>query len=238
MTDLLQVATDNAATMWLRLAAARGYETHLGSGFTAVTGRDRVGRRILTRSPSPDRAAVRELVSDWTGPLVIEDSYSTVPVPDLTTELTARQMPVMVRHDRRPVTPLHLPVRRVRSEVDLRLAERLIVTGFTLGAFQPYQDGAAFPSSMLDDEAVAFFVVERDGEPAGACLTVTDDRATGFYWVTTMPEHRSHGVGRALMHGAIADLDADTITLTASKAGQPLYESMDFDVVGLSSWWS
>jgi hypothetical protein len=28
------------------------------------------------------------------------------------------------------------------------------------------------------------------------------------------------------------------VTLVASIAGRPLYESMDFDLLGVSSWWS
>src|SRR5262245_11137638 len=50
MTDLYAVAADNAATMWLKLGAARGYQPLHGDGFIAVSGADRQGRRIMTLS--------------------------------------------------------------------------------------------------------------------------------------------------------------------------------------------
>jgi GNAT superfamily N-acetyltransferase len=243
MIDQLPIATDNAVAMWLALAAARGYEQERGDGFVCVTGSDRVGRRILTVNSTPDVSAIADRVAGATGRLVVEDSYGELDVPALTTGLSSRQMPVMVRHAKHALPAASMPVRRVRTEPDLRLAERLIVTGFTLDAFEPYQPGLAFPTALLDNSAVAFFVADRDGaEPgtdaAGACLTVTESGVTGFYWVTTMPDHRSRGVGRALMNGAITDLGAETVTLTASKAGRPLYESMAFDIAGWSTWWS
>ena len=36
MTDLFSVAADNAATMWLKLGAARGYEPVHGDGFIHI----------------------------------------------------------------------------------------------------------------------------------------------------------------------------------------------------------
>jgi len=238
MTDLFSVAADNAATMWLKLGAARGYEPVHGDGFIAVSGADRQGRRIMTLAERSDLGAIRDLVHSAPGRVVVEDPFGTVPVADITDRLSVRQMPVMARHGKPALAAPSMPVRRASGSADLRTAERLITTGFALENFLPWRPGEAFPDALADDPAVAFFIAERDGDPAGACLTVTDDAATGFYWVTTMPEHRSRGVGRALMHGAIAELRPDVVTLVASIAGRPLYESMDFDLLGVSSWWS
>jgi ribosomal protein S18 acetylase RimI-like enzyme len=79
--------------------------------------------------------------------------------------------------------------------------------------------------------------VWREGEVAGACLTVEADDAVGVYWVTTLPEHRSRGVGRALMNGVLNEFSRPA-TLSATRAGIPLYESLGFTVVTSATWWS
>lgn len=73
--------------------------------------------------------------------------------------------------------------------------------------------------------------------PAGACLTVSDDSTVGLYWMTTLPEHRSRGVGRALLHGALNHQADLPMTLTAARAGRPLYDSLGFVPVADARWW-
>jgi GNAT superfamily N-acetyltransferase len=136
----------------------------------------------------------------------------------------------------RPIT--ETDVTHVAGEDDLRVAERIIVTGFTLDRFLPYQPGRAFPTGLLRHDGVGFFVIARDGEPAGACLTVTDGGAAGVYWVTTMPDQRSHGLGRRLMSAVLKRFEDVPVTLTASRVGKPLYDSLGFQTVAHSTWWS
>jgi GNAT superfamily N-acetyltransferase len=113
-----------------------------------------------------------------------------------------------------------------------------MVNGFPLERFLPYEPAVAFPPSLLDRDGVDFFLLRRNAEPAGACLTVADDKVGGVYWVTTLPSHRSQGVGRALMHAVLNHFADRPVTLTASMAGRPLYDSMGFETVALATWWS
>ncbi len=251
-TDQLRLAAANAAAMWNAVAMSRGYVVERGDGFFDLRDRARLGRRILTTSPDADREAIGQRVDRWTGRVVVEDAFSRIGVSDLpgaaSGRLASRQLPVMVRSGgpnlptpNLPTPDLptpDLPVRPAGSATDLLLAERTIVTGFPLEPFLPYQPGSMFGRGLLDHAGVRFFLAGRDGVPAGACLAVDDGEAVGFYWVTTMPEHRSNGVGRSLMYGAIAALPDRPITLTASSAGRPLYESMGFTVAGTATWWS
>jgi ribosomal protein S18 acetylase RimI-like enzyme len=80
--------------------------------------------------------------------------------------------------------------------------------------------------------------VWRDGVVAGVCLTVESDDAAGVYWVTTLPEHRSRGVGRALMHAVLNEFPVLPMTLSATEVGRPLYDSLGFSVVTQAAWWS
>ncbi|WP_410674868.1 GNAT family N-acetyltransferase [Amycolatopsis sp. cmx-4-68] len=62
-------------------------------------------------------------------------------------------------------------------------------------------------------------------------------RVGGVYWVTTRPEHRSKGVGLALMHAVLRHFDDLPVTLTASRAGKALYDKLGFTTLGDAHWW-
>jgi GNAT superfamily N-acetyltransferase len=142
----------------------------------------------------------------------------------------------MIRYPGEPVAPPAIDVRRVETPAQLRIAERIVVDGFALERFQPYEPGVAFPDPLLG--LVELFVADLDGEPAGACLTVPEDDVAGVYWVTTMPRFRSRGLGRALMHAVLRRYDDRPVTLAASRLGRPLYESLGFDDLGDAWWWT
>lgn len=234
----VHLATQNAAEMWTAVAHARGYALVRHAGYLLIDD-SRLGLRCLVLSATPgDTTEVVDRIRGRTGgPILVEDPFGAV---DLTPMgLNPRQLPVMMRPPtKRPGDRPGIDIVRVRAAAQLDTAERVIVDGFPLEAFAPHQPGEAFPAQMLDCDGVDFFVAERDGVPVGACLTVDDGDVCGFYWVTTLAEHRSTGVGRALMYGALAQLPPRPVTLTASRAGRPLYESMGFDTLALSTWWS
>jgi len=229
-------ATQNAAAMWTAVGRARGYELVNGDGYLLIDD-ERLGLRCLLLSATPGDLSVptSHVLARAGGPVTVEDPFGGVDLASI--GLHARQLPVMGRPSG-PAEPAGLDVVRVVTPEQLRVAERIIVDGFPLEQFAPYREGEAFPSSMLQQAGVAFFIAEQEGEPVGACLTLDDGVVCGFYWVTTAPEHRSTGVGRALMNGALAQLPPRPITLTASRAGRPLYESMAFTHLGTSTWWS
>ncbi|WP_432991415.1 GNAT family N-acetyltransferase [Dactylosporangium sp. CA-233914] len=230
--DAVELAARNTAVFWARVAQARGYAVARGDGWAAVTGDARMGRRVVTVGEA-DPAAVRELAVR-PGRVAVEDAFGGV---DLGAEgFTSRQLPVMIRYPGAPVGEPRVPVRRVAAGEDLRTAERLVVEGFDLVHFQPYEPGVVFPDALLEDTEV--YLAHLDGAPAGACLAVPQDEVVGVYWVTSMPEFRSRGVGRSLMHALLRRFDDRPMVLTASRAGRPLYESLAFATVADANWWT
>lgn len=234
--DDLRLANRNAAALWTALAEARGHPLTRRPGFLAVHGSERAGLRILLLDPAPDpddRAELTELVRR-AGRITVEDPYGGLDLTPL--GLTPRSLPVMIRRPA-PVPDPALPVAPVERPDQLAIAEDVVVHGFPLEAFRPRRPGEAFPDALLDRPEVRFFVTYRDGVPAGACLTVRDDGAVGLYWMTTLSEHRSRGVGRALLHGVLSHLGDVPMTLTAARAGRPLYDSLGFVPVADATWW-
>lgn len=131
-----------------------------------------------------------------------------------------------------------MDVIRVRGEDDLRAAERAVIAGFELTRFEPYRGGELFPMALLDQPGVDVFVAYLDGEVAGACVTIEANGYGSHYWVGTPPAFRSRGVGRAVMLGSLAHLVDLPVTLTSSRLGLPLYESLGFTAAAPSTWWS
>jgi GNAT superfamily N-acetyltransferase len=234
----LQLAVDNATAFWTALGETRGHQVLLRPGFLGVRGSERSGMRLLVRSAeisADDMAELTELARSG-GRVVVEDAYGVVDMTDA--GMTMRQLPVMIRRPGEAMPAPKLDVVRVESREQLELAEYIVVHGFTLDHLQPYQAGEAFPKGLLDRDDVELYTISREGTPAGACFTVLTGETAGIYWVTTLPEHRSRGVGRELMHAVLADLKDLPVTLTAAKAGKPLYDSLGFQAITQSSWWS
>ncbi|WP_018350265.1 GNAT family N-acetyltransferase [Longispora albida] len=240
----LYLATESFASMWTAMARAGGRLLADRPGFLACGPAEPGTPRILLRSGTPGADEVAELTAlaaAWRadgGEVVVEDPFSAL-TPDPALGLTPRQLPVMIRYpkalDRREIPGV--TVRRVDA-ASLATAERVIVEGFPLEPFAPYVPAQAFPPAMLDQQGTGFFLAEIDGVAAGACLTVGNGQTLGVYWMSTLPEHRSRGVGRALMY-AVLDLAAGLpVALVAAKPGRPLYESLGFDLITHSTWWA
>ncbi|GAA1612748.1 GNAT family N-acetyltransferase [Actinoplanes couchii] len=243
----------NSAAFWAATGRSRGHEVIAGSGFLAVAGDQRAGLRVLIQDPAVAVDQIGDLVRGAPGPINIEDPFGTSDLTHL--DLRHWQMPVMLR-DPAPVahpamevvrvhggaaTPDGAPVpggASVPGGADLRAAERAVIAGFEMSRFEPYRAGEVFPAALLEEPGVDVFVARLDGVVAGACVTVVDAGIGSHYWVATPPEFRSRGVGRALMLGSLAHLAGIPVTLTASKLGRPLYESLGFTAVAMSTWWA
>ncbi|MEU8634615.1 GNAT family N-acetyltransferase [Amycolatopsis sp. NPDC048633] len=229
----LSQASENAVAMWTALARARGDHVREHPAFTAIDGRR---FRIMVRTDAPSGTDVGELteVADEMRrngrTVVVEDPFRVLDLRGI--GMTARQLPVMARE------PADVPdepsVARIHTPADLRKAEDIIVHGFPLEEYQPLEAGTVFPAEVRNQ---AFFLKDglKDGE--GACLTMADEEVGGVYWVTTKPEHRSKGVGRALMHAVLRHFDDRPVTLTASRSGKALYDKLGFTTLGDADWW-
>ncbi|MDQ7805105.1 GNAT family N-acetyltransferase [Amycolatopsis sp. A133] len=231
LTERLRQASDNAIALWTTLARARGDDVFHHPAFTAIDGRR---FRIMLRTDAPDAAAVADLTElararrgDGRA-VVVEDPFRVLDLGAL--GMTAGQLPVMVREP--GPAPAPDGVERVETPAELAGAEDVVVHGFPLEEYQPYRPGTVFPPGLLD-QATAFF---RKGT-AGACLAMAHGGVGGVYWVTTMPEHRSRGIGRELMHAVLRHFDDLPVTLTASRSGRPLYDKLGFATLGDANWW-
>lgn len=237
-----QLACANAASWWSELARAREHALIQRRGYLWVPGSVRAGLRIMVLRPGLDPAEIDEitaLAASWPAGsrLVVEDPYSVL---DLTSiGLRPSRQPVMLREPA-PITGTpRVPVSLVGTEDELGVAERTIVDAFRMTRFLPYRRGECLAAAMAQRPGLDFHLARREsGEPAGACASFFDGTVGGIYWVGTLPEHRSHGVGRAVMISALRHLGPDVpATLTATAAGQPLYESLGFRTVAESTWW-
>ncbi|PSL57726.1 acetyltransferase (GNAT) family protein [Saccharothrix carnea] len=232
MSASLHLAVRNAAVLTTALARTRGHDLITRPSFLAMSGPTLL--RVLAVRPDPDPddfAELALLVKRAEARVVVEDSFNTIDGAAL--GLTARHLPVMFR-PAHPAPPPALEVREVRTAREWAVAEQVVVDGFPMPGFPT---GNALPSALKDRAGFRVRTAWREGVVAGACLTVEADDAVGVYWVTTLPEHRSRGVGRALMHAVIDEFPLP-MTLSATTAGLPLYESVGFSTVTRATWWS
>ncbi len=226
----------NSAAFWAATGKARGEQVVHRPGYLATVGGPRAGTRVLIQEPGLGAEEVDEitsLVREAAGPVDVEDPYSATDLGHL--GLRSWQMPVMVRPPG-PVASAGLVVVRAVDHDSLSAAERIVIDSFGLARFQPHRPGDLFPPALLEDGDVYLALV--DDEPAGACITVFADGVGSHYWVGTTDAFRSRGVGRAVMLASMAPLGDRPLTLTASRLGRPLYESLGYAVAGMSTWYS
>lgn len=228
----------NSAAFWNATGLARGHEVIRRRSFLAVNGDERSGLRILMQSPNPgseDLAELTALVRRSGGPVDAEDPFSSADLSHL--GLAPRQMPIMLRQPGPAPVPT-MDVIRVDRNDHLQTAERIVIEGFSLTRFQPHRPGEIFPPALAGYPGVDLFLAVHRGAPIGACVAVVNDGFGSLYWVATLPDHRSRGVGRALMHASLAHLRGLPVTLTSSRLGKPLYESLGFTPATAATWWS
>ncbi|MFF8710064.1 GNAT family N-acetyltransferase [Streptomyces sp. NPDC015184] len=228
----------NSAAFWTAAGRCRGHEVVRRRGFVAVDGGDRAGLRLLIQEPGLDPgelAELGELVHRAKGPVNAEDPFSSTDLGHL--GMRSWRMPVMLRRPG-PVGEPALDVIRVRRPEDLQAAERIVIESFEPAGFEPYHPGELFPMTLIGQPGVDVFVARYEGVAAGACVSVVDGGVGSHYWVGTSSAFRSRGVGRAVMLGALAHLADLPNTLTASKLGRPLYESLGYTVAAPSTWWA
>ncbi|MFD5435199.1 GNAT family N-acetyltransferase [Kitasatospora sp. NPDC127067] len=228
----------NSAAFWTLTGLCRGHEVIRRRGFVAVDGDARAGLRILIQEPDLDPgelAEVSELTRRAAGPVNVEDPFGSTDLNHL--GMRNWQMPIMLRQPG-PVGEPALDVIRARQSEDLQAAERVVIEGFELDGFEPHRPGELFPTALIEQSGVDVFVATLDGVAAGACVSVVADGVGSHYWVGTSSAFRSRGVGRAVMLGALAHLADLPATLTASKLGRPLYESLGYVTATPSTWWA
>ncbi|MFG2918983.1 GNAT family N-acetyltransferase [Kitasatospora sp. NPDC048298] len=254
----LERANDNAAAFWLAQARVHGWRSRTRPGLTAVRCArtpDDAHRIVVTRpyeEPSSLEQELADLMVEWsTIRCTVEDPYGGLDLSGLgATRMPI--MPVMVR-DPGPVegettalpvvSEAHgggvLTVDEARDGDSFAMVERTIVEGFPLPARQPWARGEALPERLLDVPGWRGWLGRVDGAVAGTCLTYDDGRATGVYWVATLPDRRGRGAARAVLRTALAHAHPDRpATLVATSLGEPLYRKLGFVEVARTCWWT
>ncbi|MFI1992088.1 GNAT family N-acetyltransferase [Actinoplanes sp. NPDC020271] len=215
----------NAAAMIPGLAReVHEHDGHLHAELPAVT-------RILLRRP----ASIGPLIEGVSGPVVVEDVFGS-PEPD--PSVTVTRMPVMVRP---PGPPAQSPVPgvvEVSGEDELAVAERVMIDGFPLRRYQPVVRGHALPPRILGLPGWRFWLAYSKGSPAAAAYTFDDGTAVGLYWLATLPEFRSRGLGRAILNRAFDAHPEQPFALVATDAGRPLYEKLGFHTTAMANWYT
>ncbi len=238
LDDVPLLQARNSAAFWAATGRARGDEVISRRGYLAVVGSPRAGTRVLIQEPDLDRDEIDEitaLVRQAEGPVDLEDPFSAADLAHL--GLRNWQMPVMGRPPG-PAAPPALDAVLARDADSLAAAEQVVIESFGLTRFQPPRPGDLFPPALVEQGDAVVHLVLVDDQPAGACVTMFADGVGSHYWVGTTEAFRSRGVGRAVMLASIADLRHHPLTLTASRLGRPLYESLGYAVAGMSTWYS
>jgi GNAT superfamily N-acetyltransferase len=175
-------------------------------------------------------AAVDELYASGDAGEVL--LFSAWPTPDLRAygwQLEGHP-PVMMRAPgpasvRRPADDL--AVEEVRDAAGLWAFEQVLVRGYPLEV-SDLRPGCVFDDAVLEDGRLRCWVGWRDGEPVSAASTFVDCGVNDVTLLATLPAHRGHGYGEALMWPATtADPDLPALLLS-SDDGRPVYERMGY----------
>jgi GNAT superfamily N-acetyltransferase len=120
---------------------------------------------------------------------------------------------------------------------DLVAAERILISIFPPPVTAEDPRGRVQPARVLELPGWRLWLGYRGGVPAGAAYTYHDGTSLGVYQVGTLPEHRGHGVARAIVSAILGAYPTDTASLTATDQGRPLYETLGFKPVSAAVWW-
>jgi len=175
-------------------------------------------------------------VSEPAPGVILEDSFGA-PIPHLPETVTIKHMPVMLRPAgaTAPFERGGVDVVRVSTLDDLAVAEQVIARGFSVE--DPVGAGELLPPAVLGVAGWHVWLARRDGNPGAGCFTYDDGASVGVYLLATVPEHRSAGLGRAIMTSAVNRNPDRPTTLVATEAGAPLYRSMGFVDVCAAVWY-
>ena len=235
----------NAAAMWTSLAPWLWPVPGTAPGVAAVDiPAQRAGRIILRWRGAAGSGQPGALLraAGLHGRAVVEDSFGDLALrrgrDARDGDVRVDRMPLMLRPADGAVAPGNgAAVVLVAGQEALAQAERVIVDGFPRPALQPYRPGRMLPPQVLTTPGWRTWLAYRDGRPAAACCTYDNGAALGVYWLATLPEHRSAGLGRAVMRAALAASPGRAAVLVATAAGTPLYSSLGFATVSEAAWY-
>lgn len=235
----------NAAAMWEALAKGHGALLVGTEAVRVVAPSPYHALRAIVLDPYLDReatiAAIVQTVLEDSGVArrVVEDASGVL---DLAPYGLAERfrLTVMAREPGPVPAPDAGPDVRVIAVADQRSlveAEQILMTVFPPPAPPAYLRGRIQPVRVLELPGWQVWLGYREGVPAGAAYTYHDGAGVGVYQVSTLPEHRGHGIGRTLMDAILHAYPDDVVTLSATGQGRRLYDALGFQVCSEAIWW-
>jgi GNAT superfamily N-acetyltransferase len=240
--DGAELYAGNAVAMWASLAPWSRLVPGTPPGVAVIDiPAQRAGRILLRRPGAADPGQIGALatVAAGRGRVVVEDSFGDLVLP-LAGPVTVDRMPLMLRAaggmaaaaDRAGTR-----VTRVAGRDTLAIAEQVIVDGFPRQVPRPYPPGLILPPQMLTAPGWAIWLAYHGGDPGAAVCSYDDGAALGIYWLATLPQHRSRGLGRAVMTAALGACPGRPAVLVATAAAESLYSSLGFTAVAEAAWY-
>jgi ribosomal protein S18 acetylase RimI-like enzyme len=242
----------NTAEMWASLAPWSCVTSGAAPGLVVVDIPAQRATRVILRQPlTAGTGQISALMGRPAerGRVVVEDSFDSLALP-AGDGVTVDRYPLMIRPPA-AIEPLpgrdpggagagnaaRVHVVQAADGQTLAQAERVIVDGFPRRALQPFRPGRMLPPLVLTIPGWQTWLAYHDGEPAAACCTFDDGAALGINWLAALPQHRSHGLGRAVLCAALGLFAQRPAVLVATKAGVSLYSSLGFRTVTEAAWY-
>ena len=129
-----------------------------------------------------------------------------------------------------------LEVKRVETPELLTQAEDLLETGFAM----PRDITESYTKSAFGNPNSYRYILFDDGIPVSTSHFIRTDKFLGCFDVATPPEHQRKGYGDQLMSWALgthAAMGDELVVLQASKAGQSLYRTHNFQFLEFAQGW-
>jgi GNAT superfamily N-acetyltransferase len=240
-----QVHARNAAAMWEALSKGYGALLVGTEEVRIVAPSPYHALRAIVIDPDANRpatiAAIVETVLAESGRprRVVEDTSGVLDLSGHGLEIRFG-LTVMARAPGSQGIELTVPTVHVVPVVEpctLIAAERILMAVFPPPGPPPDLQGRVQPPRVLDIPGWRVWLAYRDEVPAGAAYTFHDGTSLGVYQVATLPEHRGHGVARALMTAILRAYPTDVVTLSATDQGRSLYLDLDFVALSAAIWW-
>jgi GNAT superfamily N-acetyltransferase len=240
-----QAHARNAATMWEALSKGYGALLVGTEEVRIVAPSPYHALRAIVIDPDTNRSAtigaIHETVLAESGRArrVVEDTSGVLDLSGHGLAIRFR-LTVMARAPKPRGIGYPMPGVRVVPVLEpcpLITAERILMTVFPPPRSVLDIEGRVQPPRVLDIPGWRVWLAYRDDVPAGAAYTFHDGTSLGVYQVATLPEHRGHGVARAIMGAILRAYPTDIVTLSATDQGRPLYAELDFVALSAAIWW-
>lgn len=131
--------------------------------------------------------------------------------------------------------PKEVEITRVQIQQDQADWLNVLMEGFEEPELSRPDFGEYLANSLSESNPVfEHFLARWQGKPCAISTLLRADHSAGIYHVTTLPNYRGHGLGKALtlasMHSA-RQWGYDTAVLFATPSGFPIYQRLGFETV-------